>query len=81
MSAKFFTPRPDANPTIYAYELPGVASHKGLLKVGYTSRTLSKNKFLTGHTPTNKGLKKTGLPFLWRGRGVIPILMLRCQEW
>jgi hypothetical protein len=39
MSKKFFPPRPDANPTIYAYELIGVESHKGLLKVGYTTRT------------------------------------------
>jgi hypothetical protein len=39
MSNKFFPQRPDANPTIYAYELIGVESHKGLLKVGYTSRT------------------------------------------
>lgn len=36
---EFFPPRPEANPTIYAYELPDVASHQGLLKVGYTIRT------------------------------------------
>jgi hypothetical protein len=35
---KFFPPRPSANPTIYAYELEGVDTHKGLLKIGYTSR-------------------------------------------
>jgi len=35
----FFPQRPVANPTIYAYELIGVDSHEGLLKVGYTSRT------------------------------------------
>ncbi|MBU1097061.1 MAG: GIY-YIG nuclease family protein [Bacteroidetes bacterium] len=34
----FFPPRPEANPKIYAYELIGVESHKGLLKVGYTNR-------------------------------------------
>ncbi len=39
MSEKFFPPRPDATPTIYAYELIGVDTHKGLVKVGYTSRT------------------------------------------
>ncbi|MBI1937649.1 MAG: GIY-YIG nuclease family protein [Ignavibacteriales bacterium] len=39
MSNKFFPQRPEANPTIYAYELIGVESHKGLLKVGYTNRT------------------------------------------
>ena len=34
----FFPPRPLTNPTIYAYELVGVASHIGLLKIGYTDR-------------------------------------------
>jgi hypothetical protein len=38
MSNNFFPLRPEANPTIYAYELPDVATHKGLLKVGYTIR-------------------------------------------
>ena len=36
---EFFPKRPESNPTIYAYELIDVESHKGLLKVGYTSRT------------------------------------------
>lgn len=35
---EFFPPRPSTNPTIYAYELVGVATHKGLLKIGYTDR-------------------------------------------
>ncbi len=44
MSKKdFFPSRPEANPTIYAYELLEVTTHKGLLKVGYTSRT-SQNR-------------------------------------
>lgn len=34
----FFPSRPSTNPTIYAYELVGVATHKGLLKIGYTDR-------------------------------------------
>ncbi len=38
MSDKFFPPRPDANPTIYAYELVDVASHQGWIKVGFTNR-------------------------------------------
>jgi hypothetical protein len=38
MSNNFFPLRPEANPTIYAYELPDVATHKDLLKVGYTIR-------------------------------------------
>lgn len=39
MSNDFFPPKPDINPKIYAYELLDVFSHKGLLKIGYTSRT------------------------------------------
>lgn len=35
---EFFPTRPEVNPTIYAYELIGVDSHKGWLKVGYTGR-------------------------------------------
>ena len=35
---EFFPPRPSINPTIYAYELVGVATHNGLLKIGFTDR-------------------------------------------
>lgn len=39
MSKKeFFPPRPSTNPTIYAYELVGVSTHLGLLKIGFTDR-------------------------------------------
>ena len=38
MSDDFFTQRPKITPTIYAYELVGVPSHEGLIKVGYTDR-------------------------------------------
>lgn len=38
----FFPQRPSANPTIYAYELVGVNSHSGLLKIGYTDRDAQK---------------------------------------
>lgn len=38
MSKNFFPSRPPANPTLYAYELVGVNTHNGLLKVGYTDR-------------------------------------------
>ncbi|KAA6337681.1 hypothetical protein EZS27_014253 [termite gut metagenome] len=34
----FFPPRPKSTPTIYAYVLIGVETHKGLLKIGYTDR-------------------------------------------
>ena len=39
MSHNFFPQRPKVTPTIYAYRLVGVESHKGFLKVGYTDRT------------------------------------------
>ncbi len=39
MPNDFFAPRPAVKPTIYAYDLPGVPSHKGYIKVGYTDRT------------------------------------------
>ena len=39
MSKKeFFPPRPTSNPTIYAYELVGVSTHIGQIKIGFTSR-------------------------------------------
>lgn len=39
MEHNFFPQRPKVTPTIYAYRLIGVESHKGYLKVGYTDRT------------------------------------------
>ncbi len=39
MSNNFFPQRPAITPTIYAYRLIGVETHKGFLKVGYTDRT------------------------------------------
>jgi len=39
MAQDFFPQRPTVTPTIYAYRLIGVDSHKGYLKVGYTDRT------------------------------------------
>ncbi len=38
MTQDFFIQRPAVTPTIYAYELDGVNSHKGYIKVGYTDR-------------------------------------------
>ena len=38
MAQEFFITRPAVTPTIYAYELVGVNSHKGYIKVGYTDR-------------------------------------------
>ena len=34
----FFPQRPDAHPTVYAYEFVDVVSHQGYIKVGYTER-------------------------------------------
>lgn len=34
----FFPPRPSTNPSIYAYELIGVNTHKGWIKIGFTDR-------------------------------------------
>jgi hypothetical protein len=43
MSKKeFFPPRPSTNPTIYVYELVGVDTHSGLLKIGFTDRDAQK---------------------------------------
>lgn len=39
MAQEFFPQRPKITPTIYAYRLQGVDTHKGFLKVGYTDRT------------------------------------------
>ncbi len=43
MSKKEFFPlRPEINPTIYAYSLVDVESHKNRIKVGYTERNVKK---------------------------------------
>lgn len=39
---EFFPPRPIINPTIYAYEVVGVSTHLGLLKIGFTDRDAKK---------------------------------------
>jgi hypothetical protein len=38
MKSSFFPSRLKINPTIYAYELVGVETHHGLIKIGYTDR-------------------------------------------
>lgn len=42
MSKKLFPLRPEITPTIYAYKLNNVDSHKGRIKVGYTERDTRK---------------------------------------
>ena len=50
MATEFFAPRPKVAPTIYAYHLIDVASHKGYLKVGYTERDVEKRVAEQLHT-------------------------------
>lgn len=38
MTNELFKQRPELTPTIYVYEILGVPSHKGLIKIGYTTR-------------------------------------------
>ena len=51
-SNEFFPPRPDATPIIYAYREPNNYQLKGMLKVGYTSRTIEER--MHEHYPTLK---------------------------
>lgn len=39
---RFFPQKSEANPTIYAYELPNDISRKGQLKIGFTNRTAQR---------------------------------------
>lgn len=52
MMQQFFPSRPDAQPIIYAYREPGAPQLKGMLKVGYTSRTIEER--MHEHYPTLK---------------------------
>lgn len=42
MSNFYFPKQSDSNPRIYVYELPNSDDHKGLLKIGYTTRTVTE---------------------------------------
>jgi len=46
----FFIQRPSINPTIYAYELVDVDTHKGYVKVGYTEREVETRVWEQMHT-------------------------------
>ncbi|GEM_PF-2569256 len=39
MNKKYFSKRPELKPTIYVYEIPDAENRKGLLKIGYTTRS------------------------------------------
>lgn len=47
---EFFKQRPEITPTIYAYELVDVPSHKGYIKVGYTERDAKTRIYEQMHT-------------------------------
>ena len=47
---EFFIQRPSINPTIYAYELVDVGTHKGYIKVGYTERDVETRVWEQMHT-------------------------------
>lgn len=46
----FLKERPQVEPTIYAYTLPDVASHKGYIKVGFTDRNVEDRLYEQLHT-------------------------------
>lgn len=50
----YFSARPAVRPTIYVYRLPGVASHEGYVKVGFTDRDVE--------TRINEQLHTSGVP-------------------
>ena len=55
MATDFFLQRPPVHPTIYAYSLVGVDSHKGYLKVGFTERDVD--------TRVREQLHTSGVPY------------------
>ena len=55
MNMDFFLQRPSINPTIYAYELVDVGTHKGYIKVGYTERDVE--------TRVNEQLHASGVKY------------------
>ena len=50
MPNDFFVLRPSVTPTIYAFILPGVASHEGYIKVGFTERKAEQRIREQSHT-------------------------------
>ena len=61
---EYFKQRPQVNPTIYAYCLEGVESHKGYIKVGYTDRdadTRIREQLHTSAVPYKILLKESAM--------------------
>lgn len=50
MKEDLFPKKSDAQPVIYAYTLPGVGSHEGFIKIGYTERAVEKRVKEQTHT-------------------------------
>ncbi len=64
MPQEFFIQRPAVTPTIYAYELIGVDSHKNHIKVGFTDRTAEeriKEQLHTSGIPYRILLKESAM--------------------
>lgn len=64
MATEFFQQRPEIHPTIYAYSLVGVESHKGYLKVGFTERdvdTRVKEQMHTSGVPYQIHLRESAM--------------------
>ena len=64
MPQEFFIQRPQINPTIYAYELVNMPSHKGYIKVGFTDRdveTRVKEQLHTSGVPYKILLKESAM--------------------
>ena len=64
MPQEFFIQRPQVTPTIYAYELIGVESHKNYIKVGFTDRTAEeriKEQLHVGAIPYRILLKESAM--------------------
>ena len=64
MPQEFFIQRPAVTPTIYAYELVGVNSHKNYIKVGFTDRTAEeriKEQLHTSGIPYRILLKESAM--------------------
>ena len=55
MAQEFFIQRPKVTPTIYAYILDGVTSHRNYIKVGYTDRDVE--------TRVKEQLHTSGIPY------------------
>ena len=64
MPQEFFLQRPAVTPTIYAYELIGVDSHKNYIKIGFTDRTAEeriKEQLHTSGIPYRILLKESAM--------------------